>query len=260
MRGKIVILGTAAILLTAAGLHAAKAAPKPTAAAKRAAISANIAAAVANPDRPDLDRMRDADRKPGETMAFAGVKPGMHIVELAPGGGYYTRMLSVAVGPQGKVIAVSTRALAAVNEWAQTHSQVVTMDTAAPGTIPTQSIERVDMVWTTQNYHDFKNAKVGASDAAAAYNAAAFDVLHPGGIYLIGDHEGAKGSDATQTSTLHRIEMATVIKEVEAAGFRLDAQSEVLRHPADDHTARVFDGAVRGKTDQFLLRFVKPKK
>jgi predicted methyltransferase len=260
MRGRNLFVGAAAVLLVAAGLHAAKPAAKPAAVAKPAAIPAYIAAAVASPERPEFDRVRDADRKPAETMAFAGVKPGMHIVELAPGGGYYTRMLSLAVGPQGKIIGISSRALTAVNEWAQTHSQVITMDDAKPGTIPTQSIERVDMVWTTQNYHDFKNAKNGDSDAAAAYNAAAFDVLQPGGIYVIGDHDAAKGADATVTSTLHRIEMATVIKEVEAAGFRLDGQSDILRHPADDHSARVFDGNVRGKTDQFLLRFVKPSK
>lgn len=259
MRGRSLFLGAATVMLAAAGLHAAKPAAKPVA-AKPAAIPAFIAAAVANPDRPDLDRARDVDRKPAETIAFAGVKPGMHIVELSPGGGYFTRILSVAVGPQGKVIGISSRPLQAVNEWAQTHPQVVTMDSAQPGTIPTQSIERVDMVWTTQNYHDFKNRDVGGRDAAAAYNAAAFDVLRPGGIYLIGDHDAAKGAGATQTNTLHRIEMATVIKEVEAAGFKLDGKSEILRHPADDHTGKVFDTGVRGKTDQFLLRFVKPAK
>lgn len=261
MRGSKVIFGSAAVLLAAAGLHAAKPAAKPAAAAaKPAAIPAYVAAAVANPERPDMDRARDADRKPAETLAFAGVKPGMHIVELAPGGGYFTRILGAAVGPQGKIIGISSRPLNAVNEWAQTHPQVVTMDDAKPGTIPVQSIERVDMVWTTQNYHDFKNAKIGDSDAAAAYNAAAFDVLQPGGIYVIGDHEAAKGAGATVTSTLHRIEAAQVIKEVEAAGFKLDAQSDILRHPADDHSARVFETGVRGKTDQFLLRFVKPAK
>jgi predicted methyltransferase len=259
MPGKSFLMGTAAILLAAGGLQAANRAVAPTKAAVTT-IAGYIAAAVGNPERPEFDRARDADRKPAETLAFAGVKPGMHIVELAPGGGYYTRMLSLAVGPQGKIIGVSSRPLTAVNQWALGHPQVITMDDAKPGTIPTQSIERVDMVWTTQNYHDLKNAKVGDSDAAAAYNTAAFDVLQPGGIYLIGDHDAAKGAGATVTSTLHRIEMAQVIKEVEAAGFKLDGQSNILRNPADDHSARVFDGAVRGKTDQFLLRFVKPSK
>jgi predicted methyltransferase len=247
------------MLLAAAGLPAAKPTVAPTKAAATT-IAGYIAAAVSNPERPEFDRARDADRKPAETLAFAGVKPGMRIVELAPGGGYFTRILSAAVGSQGKVIAISSRPIQAVNEWAQTHPQVVTMDDAQPGTIPVQSIERVDMVWTTQNYHDFKNRDVGGRDAAVAYNAAAFEVLQPGGIYLIGDHDTAVGAGTTQTNTLHRIEMATVIKEVEAAGFKLDAKSDILRHPADNHSVRVVETGIRGKTDQFLLRFVKPGK
>ena len=102
-------------------------------------------------------------------------------------------------------------------------------------------------------------ADASGKDGAAQYNAAAFAVLKPGGIYLVSDHEGAAGTGATQTNTLHRIESAAVIREIEAAGFMLDARSEVLRHPADDHTGKVFDSGIRGKTDQFVLRFVKPR-
>ncbi|HEX8056247.1 MAG TPA: methyltransferase, partial [Novosphingobium sp.] len=119
--------------------------------------------------------------------------------------------------------------------------------------------EKVDLVWTTQNYHDFKNAKVGAGDAATATNAAAFAALKPGGVYLISDHQAAPGAGATVTSTLHRIEDAAVIKEVEAAGFKLEARSSLLKHEADDHTQRVFESGVRGKTDQFVLKFRKPR-
>lgn len=248
MRGRSLFIGAAALALGGAGLNAAAPVMPPF-----------IAAAIANPERPTFDRARDANRKPGEMLVFAGVKPGMKIVELQPGGGYFTRILSMAVGQLGKVAAISTRAIPAVNEWAQTHSQVVTMDDAKPGTIPTQSIERFDLVWTTMNYHDFKNIKIGDSDAAAGYNAAAFEVLKPGGAYLVSDHDAAKGAGATVTSTLHRIEAAQVIKEVEAAGFKLEAQGNILRNPADNHTAPVRDGSVQGKTDQFVLLFRKPK-
>ena len=249
MRGTGYVVGAAALLIVTAGLNAA--AP---------AVPAHIAAAVANKDRPDADRMRDADRKPGEVAAFAGVKPGMKIIELAPGGGYFTRILSVAVGTQGKVLGISSRALTAVNEWAQSHAQVVTIDDAKAGTIPVQSIDKYDLVWTTMNYHDFKNGKTAeGGEAAAAYNVAAFEALKPGGAYLVSDHDAAKGAGATVTSTLHRIEAAQVIKEVEAAGFKLEAQSNILRHPADNHTARVQEAGIRGKTDQFLLLFRKPK-
>jgi predicted methyltransferase len=209
-------------------------------------------------DRPPTDLERDADRQPADEMAFAGIRPGMKIAELAPGGGYFTRLLSAAVGPGGKVYAVSTRPLPWLEAWNAKHGNVTLQSSPLPAPL---APEPVDVVWTTQNYHDFKNRPADASgkDGAAQYNAAAFSVLKPGGVYLVGDHQGAPGTGATQTSTLHRIEDATVIREVEAAGFKLAGRSEVLRHPADDHSGKVFDAGVRGKTDQFLLRFVKPR-
>jgi predicted methyltransferase len=189
-------------------------------------------------------------------LAFAGVRPGWKVIELAPGGGYFTRLLSLAVGERGFVYTNATRAAPAVTAWAQAHGNVsLQLTTAGQVVAP----ERVDLVWTTQNYHDFKNAKVGDGDAATATNAAAFAALKPGGVYLISDHQAAAGSGATQTSTLHRIEDAAVIKEVEAAGFKLEARSTILAHPADDHTQKVFETGVRGKTDQFVLRFRKPR-
>jgi predicted methyltransferase len=117
---------------------------------------------------------------------------------------------------------------------------------------------KVDLVWTTLNYHDFKNNKLPTGDAAQSYDAEAFRVLKPGGIYFIVDHEAAKGAGASQTSTLHRIEDPVVRREVQAAGFRLAAESNLLRHPADDHTAKVQETGIRGKTDQFILKFRKP--
>jgi predicted methyltransferase len=117
----------------------------------------------------------------------------------------------------------------------------------------------VDVVWTTLNYHDFKNSKVGESDAATLTNAAAFKALKPGGYYFIVDHQAAKGAGSSVTSTLHRIEDAAVISEVKAAGFVLDRESPILRHPADDHTLKVQESGIRGKTDQFVLRFRKPR-
>lgn len=246
MHRQLLSAGAAAVLLLSV----------PVVAATRAWSQA-IASAVASSDRPEADKARDADRKPAEMLAFAGVRPGMKVVELAPGGGYFTRLLSLAVGEHGYVYANSSRASAAARTWAQTHPNV-SLQIGPVGAHPLAP-EPVDLVWTTQNYHDFKNVKLGASDAATVTNAAAFAALKPGGIYLISDHQGAPGTDATQTSTLHRIEDATVIREVEAAGFTLEARSDILRHPADDHTQKVFDSSVRGKTDQFVLRFRKPR-
>lgn len=239
---------SAAALIAVAGL-----APL---AAKTAAV--NFTAALASSERPAEDTARDADRLPAAIMAFAGVKPGSRIVEMAPGGGYYTRLLSLAVGPNGRVYPRSTRHGPAVLAWAGSHG-----NTAAGIFTPTSTSvapEPVDIVWTTLNYHDFKNNKVDGGDFAMLANRLAFAALKPGGVYLVNDHDTAAGAGATQTNTLHRIEAATVIAEVEAAGFKLDAQSDLLRHPADDHTTRVTETGIRGKTDQFVLRFRKPAK
>jgi predicted methyltransferase len=217
----------------------------------------NFAAVLADPIRPAADVARDADRKPLELMQFAGIRPGMTIVELAPGGGYFTRLLTGAVGPAGRVYAISGRASPALEELA-TRRPNLTVTVAQPGTIPVTAA--ADVVWTTLNYHDFKNNKTAAGgDLAQALNAEAFRVLKPGGVYLVVDHQTAAGAGATQTSTLHRIEDAVVRQEVEAAGFKLDASSNLLRHPADDHTTKVQEAGIRGKTDQFVLRFRKPR-
>lgn len=245
MNRKLMGASAAVLILMGAPLPAAAPAPSP-----------GIAAAVASADRPEADKVRDADRRPAGMLAFAGVRPGWKVIELAPGGGYFTRLLSLAVGPSGYVYTNSSRPVPAVTAWAQGHGNVSVQTTTAGSVL---APEPVDLVWTTQNYHDFKNARVGDGDAATATNAAAFAALKPGGVYLVSDHQGATGSGATQTSTLHRIEDAAVIREVEAAGFKLEARSTLLAHAADDHTQKVFETGVRGKTDQFVLKFRKPR-
>jgi predicted methyltransferase len=214
------------------------------------------AAAVANPERPATDTARDADRKPAEMLAFAGVRPGWKVVELSPGGGYFTRLLSHAVGEHGYVYTSTRRPSPQITAWAQTHGNV-SLAKVEPG--EPLAPEPVDLVWTTMNYHDFKNQKIGGTDVAVLNNRTAFAALKPGGVYLINDHEAAPGAGISQTETLHRIESAAVIQEVEAAGFKLEARSDILKHPADDHTGKVFDSGIRGKTDQFVLRFRKPR-
>jgi predicted methyltransferase len=220
------------------------------------ALATNFAVLLGSPERSDADKARDADRKPAQLMAFAGIKPGTQVAELAPGGGYYTRLLSLAVGDKGHVFAVSNRESQAVRDWAKTHGNVSLQIGIADGKLAPIP---VDVVWTTLNYHDFKNVKVGERDAAAAFNEAAFASLKPGGIYLINDHEAAPGTGTSATNSLHRIESSVVIREVEAAGFKLIGKSDILRHPADDHTIRVVETGIRGKTDQFVLRFQKPR-
>ncbi len=220
-----------------------------------AANATSFAVLLGSSERPDADKARDADRKPAGMMAFAGIKAGSKVAELAPGGGYYTRLLSLAVGPKGRVYPYSGKPSPALEAWTKTHPNVVMQIGTAGGKL---APEAVDIVWTTLNYHDFKNNKSDTGDAAASFNQTAFAALKPGGIYLVNDHEAAPGAGVAQTQSHHRIESAAVISEVEAAGFKLDAHSDLLRHPGDVLTTPLRD-SVRGKTNQFVLRFKKPK-
>jgi predicted methyltransferase len=240
----------AAIALGTCGIAVGAAAQSPTAA---------ISAAVADPLRPAADTARDAARKPAQIVAFAGVEPGDKVAELMPGGGYYTRILAKTVGPQGHVYALVPTGFAnrpggldALNALAQQYGNVTVVATdLANFKLGTP----VDVVWTTENYHDFHN---GPNANIAGLNAAAFAALKPGGVYFIEDHAAAAGSGTTATSTLHRIDPAAAISEAEAAGFKLDGQSKALANPDDAHDKAVFDPSIRGETDKFALRFRKP--
>ena len=225
-----------------------------------------ITAAVADPARPDADRQADANRKPDESVAFAGLKPGQKVADLIPGSGYFTRIFSAVVGPTGHVFAVAPaprpdapagapdRAAAVKAIAADPHYSNVSVVQVAFANLTLA--DPVDLVWTSRNYHDLHNipnVDVGAIDKAI------FDGLKPGGVYIVLDHAAEKGSGFRDTSTLHRVDPEAVKKEVVAAGFKFEGQSEILRNPNDPHTAKVFDASVQGKTDQFILKFRKPK-
>lgn len=220
-----------------------------------------IAAAVADTRRPANDRAADATRKPAETIAFAGVKPGMTIGEFYPGGGYFTRMLSAAVGPAGHVYGIENTGWKGATAGdaallAEGRFKNVAIDFAPFGTV--RFPRPLDLAWVTQNYHDLKIAQYGRIDTAA-FNRAVFVALKPGGIYVVLDHEAPAATDDAVIARLHRIEKAQVIREVTAAGFKLAGEGSFLRHPGDDHTLSIFDRKIRGKTDQYALRFVKPR-
>jgi predicted methyltransferase len=235
--------------------------------ASAASIPDNIAAAVADGNRPDADKQRDANRKPAETLAFTGVKPGAQIAELLPGGGYFTRLFSKAVGSSGHVYALVPAPLvnapADVPDFAARVKAIAADPNYANVSVVVEPFSQlavpapVDLVWTSQNYHDLHNfpgLDVGV------FNKMVFDDLKPGGIYLVLDHAAEAGSGDRDTKSLHRIDPETVKKEVLAAGFVLVGGSDLLRQPGDPRTAKVFDPAVRGKTDQFILKFRKPAK
>ena len=226
-----------------------------------AAVSDDIAKALADPSRPEADRKLDADRKPAALLALAGVRSGEVVGEYLPGGGYYTRLLSDIVGANGKVYALETTTWGKDNVEAtkailkEPGRSNVVLDLAPLGTFHLP--EKVDLFWTTLNYHDLHIPKDANVDMMA-FNKLVFDSLKPGGLYFIADHAAAPGSGATQSPKLHRIDEAMVVKEVTAAGFKRVSESDALRNPADDHTKPVFDPAIRMKTDQFILVFRKP--
>ena len=233
--------------------------------ASAASVPGNIAAAVADGNRPDADKQRDADRKPAETLAFTGVKTGAQIAELLPGGGYFTRIFSKAVGSSGHVYALvparSPDAPADMPDFAARVKAIAADPNYANVSVVVEPFSElgvpapVDLVWTSQNYHDLHN--LPGLDVGI-FNKMVFDDLKPGGIYLVLDHTAEAGSGGRDTKTLHRIDPATVKKEVLAAGFVFVGSSELLRRPSDSHSLKVFDPTVRGKTDQFILKFRKP--
>lgn len=227
------------------------------------ALPANVAAALNDSSRPAADQARDAARKAGETLELAGVRPDAKVADLIMGGGYFTRLLSAAVGAKGEVVAYQPaefiqfraaygdeqKAVAA----ALANVKAINMSLGALD-LP----DGLDLVLTVQNYHDLHLTPF-PKDTAAKVNAEVFKSLKPGGVYLIIDHSAAPGAGLETANTIHRIDPAIVRREVEAAGFKLDREADFLRLPSDPRTANVFSPAIRGKTDQFVMRFVKPK-
>jgi predicted methyltransferase len=225
--------------------------------AASAAEPGYVAQAVADPARSAGDRKSDALRKPAQVLAFAGVKPGETVAEYLPGGGYYTRLLSDIVGPKGKVYALETTTWGKDNV-ASTQSAVKPLSNVTLALSPLGQFhlpEKVDVFWTTDNYHDLHVPKYANVDMAV-FNKAVFDSLKPGGLYIIVDHAAAAGTAAKDSPRLHRIEKKTVVDEVTAAGFKLAGESDVLHNTSDDHTKKVFD--LHFNTDQFILKFQKP--
>ena len=226
-------------------------------------LPAHVTAALADKSRPDADVKRDAARHPGEVLAFAGVKPGDKVADFMMGGGYWTDVLAPAVGPKGKVYAYQSAEFiafrAAYGE--EQKKAVAGRANVVPLTAPLSAVglpDGLDLVLTVQNYHDM-HLKPFPAGTAASVNAQVFKALKPGGVYLVVDHAAVAGSPLTVADTLHRIDPAIVKQEVQAAGFKFEGESDVLKDSADDHSANVFTPAIRGKTDQFVYKFRKPR-
>jgi predicted methyltransferase len=229
-----------------------------------AAVPANLTAALGDKARPPADSSRDMARKPAELLALGEVKPGQKVADFMMGGGYFTRILSPAVGPTGKVYGYQSAEFIKFRAAYGTEQSAVVADykNVVPLNGPLAAAELpdgLDLVLTVQNYHDM-HLKPFPTETADTVNREVFKALKPGGIYLIVDHAALPGAPLDTSDKLHRIDKAVVKKEVEAAGFQLVTEDDkLLANPADDHTANVFTPAIRGKTDQFVLKFRKPK-
>ncbi len=225
------------------------------------------AAAIANPARPEADLERDAGRKPDAVLEFFGIAPGMSVLDMFSGGGYYAEIVSTVVGQHGHVVAHSN--LAYLNfvgeEFEARHAdnRLTNVDVLmAENNELALDADQFDAILMVLSYHD--TYWVAPDDGWPEFDkpklhAELFDALKAGGILGVVDHYAAAGSPGGTGGTLHRIDPAIVIADLEQAGFVLDAKSDLLRNMEDDHSLGVFDPGIRGKTDRFVLLFKKPE-
>ncbi len=222
--------------------------------------------AVNNEERSAADIARDSQRKPAEVLAFLGIAPGMVVLDLFSGGGYYTELLARIVGPDGFVTGHSNLAYLG---FSGEESTARYKDNRLPNTSILMAennelmlvADTYDAVTMILAYHDiyYADADIGwAKIDGPALLAELYKGMKPGAVLGIVDHAAAQGSPSTTGGTTHRIDRDLVVSEVEAAGFVLDGESDVLRNADDDYDKSVFDADVRGKTDRFVLKFRKP--
>jgi predicted methyltransferase len=223
-----------------------------------------IQKALDAPDRLEADRALDAGRKTGELLAFFGIAPGMKVADLGAGGGYTTELLARIVGPQGKVYGQNNRFFLerfAEKPWSErlarpVNQKVVRVDREFDDPLPDDA-QNLDAVVFILVYHD----TVWLKTKRDQMNRKVFGALRSGGVYAIVDHSAKAGAGTSDTETLHRIEEKVVVAEIQAAGFRLAARSDMLRNTEDArdwNSSPRAAGERRGTSDRFVLRFEKP--
>ncbi|MEE2565289.1 class I SAM-dependent methyltransferase [Hyphobacterium marinum] len=226
-------------------------------------------AAVNDAARPEQDRARDATRHPAEILNFAGVEPGWAIADIGAGGGYYTRILSRAVGANGTVYAhnyqwvvdrfpnADTALTAIAGEYDNVDYYVATAADVMSGVDAP-----LDAAFIVLGYHDLiwqqPDIQTLTREERIASNRLIYDALRPGGVLIIIDHRAEDGSMDRDVDAFHRIGEAMVREEIEAAGFQLDGESDLLSNAEDTRDIGVFDPSIRGRTDRFVLRYRKP--
>lgn len=236
-------------------------------AAETAVDSGVYSAAVADPARSESDRARDAGRKPVEVLQFFGIEPGMQVLDMFSGGGYYTEIISRVVGDGGSVTAHNNQAyLGFAGEeinarFADGRLSNVSQLKAENNELDlgSQSFDAITLILA---YHDFYyvDPDNGWQEIDGPKLLAEFhEGLRPGGILGVVDHYAAEGAPTETGGTTHRIDKGAVITAMLAAGFELDGESDMLRNTDDDYEVSVFDPSIRGKSDRFVLRFRKPE-
>jgi predicted methyltransferase len=230
-----------------------------------ATVAAELDAVLVAADRSDADRERDATSKPAEVLAFFGVAPGMRVADLFAGGGYYSEIVSRAVGPTGRVTAHNNRAYAqfAADGPAKRfdNDRLGNVDYIVTEADDLQLPEALDLVIMVMSLHDVywvDESQGWPAIDRRKFIEQVFESLKPGGSLGIVDHSAIAGTGIESVDPLHRIDEAFVSAELEAVGFRLVAESDILRNPEDDRTKGVFDPSIRRMTDRFVLRFEKP--
>ncbi len=221
---------------------------------------------LSNPNRRAADHERDAGRKPAEVLAFFAIEPGMTVLDLFSGGGYYSELLSYVVGPQGRVVAHSNAAYLNFvgDEFNERHAdgRLANVEVLmAENNELELSADTFDAITVILSYHDIYYAdpendwpKIDGPELLAQI----YKGLKPGGVLGVVDHYAEAGSPRETGNSLHRIDPGIVISEHETAGFVFDDKSQILRNMDDDYSKIVFDPALRGKTDRFVFRFRKP--
>jgi len=216
---------------------------------------ARMRTALASPARPAEDKARDAVRKPIETVQYLGIKTGQTVIDVWAVGGWFTEVLSAAVGPSGKVIAQNPDFFTERPNFAATektrHDRLGNVQ-AVHGELAAANVMGADAAITALNLHDVYGQ--GGEAAAVAFAKGVYDALKPGAVFGVIDHVGIAGQD---NKAFHRIQLEQARDVLVKAGFTIEAESNMLHDPADDHTKRVFDLARH--TDQFVIRARKPQ-
>ncbi|HEX9945949.1 MAG TPA: methyltransferase domain-containing protein [Allosphingosinicella sp.] len=239
----------------------------PAAAMAPAAGAADVAAAVAAPGRPKAATDLDEVRKPAEVLRFMGLKKGDRALDYFTGTGYYAEIMARAVGPKGHVVGWNSasfgrneKVVSALKDVRRRNPN--TAFYSSPSTAISFAPNSFDFALLHLVYHDayWESAQYGLPriDPNTVVKAV-WDALKPGGTVAVIDHVAVAGGDTRGVvEKLHRIDPAVVRADFERAGFVLEARSDLLRVPADDHSKNVFDPSIRGKTDRFVYRFRRP--